>query len=91
MGRCLGQTFSHLPHLRQSDEVAAFDRLHDDDGLVIFPADLIAGAALDGGIAVVRVVELDLDGFDLRIVRQDLLEHLRAVMERDAHMAGVRS
>ena len=77
--------------LRQPDEVAALDRLHDDDGLVIFPADLIAGAALDSGIVVVRVVELDLDGFDLRIVRQDLLEHLRAVMERDAHMAGVRS
>ena len=75
--------------LGQPDKIAALDRLHDDDGLVIFPADLIAGAALDGGIVVVRVVEPDLDGFDLRIVRQDLLEHLRAVMERDAHMADL--
>ena len=75
--------------LGQPDKIAALDRLHDDDGLVIFPADLIAGAALDSEIVVVRVVEPDLDGFDLRIVRQDLLEHLRAVMERAAHMADL--
>ena len=39
-------------------KVAAFHGFHDDDGLVVLYANLIAGAALYGGIIVVGVVEL---------------------------------
>ena len=73
--------------VREVHEVAALDRLHDDDGLAEFAADLVASAALHGGIVVVGVVELDLHDLNLRIVRQDLLEHLRPVVKRDADVA----
>ena len=58
--------------VREVHEVAALDRLHDDDGLAEFAADLVASAALHGGIVVVEVVELDLHDLNLRIVRQDI-------------------
>ena len=52
-------------------------------------ADLIALAALDGNVIVVQVVELDLHDLDLRVLGQDLVQHLGAVVERDAHMADL--
>ena len=53
----------------------------------MLPAHLIAPAALDGGIVVVQIVELDLHHLDVRIVGEDLLQHLGGVVEGDAHMA----
>ena len=73
-----------LCFLREIDEIAAFDRLHDDDGFAVLHTDLIALAALHRGVVVVQVVELDLHDLDLRILGQDLLEHLGAVVERNA-------
>jgi hypothetical protein len=73
--------------LRQVDQVAALHRLHDDDGLMVLHADLIAFTVLHGGVVVVRVVELDLHHLNFRVLRQDLLQHLRPVVEGDAHMA----
>ena len=73
--------------LGQVHEVAALDRLHDEDGLAEFPADLVALPALDRRIVEVRVVELELHGLDVRILRQDLLQQLGAVVEGDAHVA----
>ena len=43
--------------------------------------------ALYGGIVVVQIVELDLYHLDVRIVGEDLLQHLGGVVEGDAHMA----
>ena len=76
-----------LCFFREIDEIAALDRLHDDDGLAVLHADLIALAALHRGVVVVQVVELDLHDLDLRILGQDLLEHLGAVVERNADVA----
>ena len=73
--------------LRQIGEIAALDRLHHDDRLAVLPADLVAPAALHGGIVVVHIVELQLHGLELRVFGQDAVEHLRAVVERDADMA----
>ena len=53
----------------------------------MLPADLVAPAALHGGIVVVHIVELQLHGLELRVFGQDAVEHLRAVVERDADMA----
>ena len=39
------------------------------------------------GIVVIQIVELDLYHLDLGILRQDLLQHLRSVVEGNAHMA----
>ena len=47
-------------------------RLHDD----VLPAHLVAPAALDGGIVVVQIVELDLHHLNVRIVGEDLLQYL---------------
>ena len=73
--------------LRQAGKIAALDRLHHDDRLAVLPADLVAPAALHGGIVVVHIVELQLHGLELRVFGQDAVEHLRAVVERDADMA----
>ena len=74
--------------LGQVHQVAALHRLHDNDRLAVLLADLVALAALDGGVVVVHVVELDLHHLDVRIVRQDLLQHLRPVVEGNAHVAN---
>lgn len=44
-------------------------------------ADLMSRAALDSGIVVVNVVELNLYYLDLRIIGQNPLQHLRTVVE----------
>lgn len=71
----------------QVDKVAALDRLHDEHRLAVLAADFIALAALDGDVVIVQIVELDLHDLDLRVLGQNLVEHLSAVMERDAHVA----
>ena len=65
----------------QIDEDAALDRLHDDDGLIVLHAYVVAGAALDGVVVVIGVVELDLHDFDLGIEREDLVEHVGSIVE----------
>ena len=78
-----------LRPLRQVDEVATLDRLHDEDGLAVLDTDLVAFAALHGGIFIVEIVELELDGLDVRIFGQDLFEDLCAVVEGDADVADL--
>ena len=75
--------------VRQLDKVSTLDRLHDDDRLVELPADLIALAALDRGIVIVNIIELDLHDFDRGILCQDLLEQLGAAMKRNADVADL--
>ena len=55
----------------------------------MLPADLVAAAALDGGVLVVEIVELDLHHLHLRVVGKDLFQHLGGVMEGDAHVPGL--
>ena len=50
-------------------------------------ANLVALAALHSNIIVIQVVELNLYHLDLRVLGQDLVQHLGAVVEREAHMA----
>ena len=73
----------------QLDKVSTLDRLHDDDRLVELPADLIALAALDGGIVIVNIIELNLHDLDRGILCQDLLEQLGAAMKRNADVADL--
>lgn len=70
--------------LRQLYQIAALYRLHNDHRLAKFPAHLIALPALYRGIVVIQIVELDLYHLDLGILRQDLLQHLRSVVEGNA-------
>ena len=67
----------------------ALHRLHHQHGLVVAAAHLVAQAALDTGVVIVGVVELDLHHLDLGIGGEDLLQHLRPVVEGDAHMADL--
>ena len=86
-GRAAAQLIQHSLCLwRQIDQIAALYRLHDNDRLAEFAADLIAFPALHGRIFIVQVVKLDLYHFHLRVLGQNLFQHLRTVMEGDAKM-----
>ena len=74
---------------RQVGQMPALHRLHHQHGLVVAAAHLVAQAALDTGVVIVGVVELDLHHLDLGIGGEDLLQHLRPVVEGDAHMADL--
>ena len=74
--------------VRELDQIAALDRLHDDHRLAVLHADLVAFAALHLRVVVIRVVELELHRLDRRILRQNLLQHLRAVVEGEADVAN---
>lgn len=69
--------------------MTALDRRHDQNGLVEFAANLAAFAALYRRIVVIQIIELDLNDLDLRIFRQDLFENVRAIVERNAHVANL--
>ena len=71
----------------QIDENAALDRLHDDNGFVVPDAHVVAGAALNGVIVVIGVVELNLHDLDFGIRRQDLVEHVGGIVERESDVA----
>ena len=84
------QTAENLIRLRrQIDQASALDRLHDDDGLAMFLADLVHLPAFHGGVLIIHVVELDLHDLDLRMLGQDHVQHLGLVMEGDAKMADL--
>ena len=82
------QVVEHLfRRIRKIYEVTALDRLHDQNGLVQFAANLAAFAALYRQIVVIQIIELNLNNLDLRIFRQDLFENVRAIVERNAQVA----
>ena len=73
--------------LRQIHQRAALHRLHNDDGLAVLAADLIALPGLHGGILVIDIVELNLDDLDLGILGENLIQNLGLVVEGNAEMA----
>ena len=84
-GTAVGEQFQGF--LGQIHQGAAPDRLHDQDRLAVLLADLIAQSALDLGILIVQVVELQLDKLDLRPCGENLIQHLGGIVEGHAHMA----
>ena len=74
---------------RQIYQISTLYRLHDDHGLVVFPADLVAFSALYGGIFIIHIVKLDLYHLDLGILLQNLLQHFRSVVEGDSEMTDL--
>lgn len=84
------QRFQHRGGvLGQVDQIAALDRLHDKHRLIVPAADLIAFAALHGDVIVIQIVELDLHDLDLRVLGQDPVQHLGAVVEGETDMADL--
>ena len=73
--------------LRQLHQIAALDRFHDKGRFAVLLAHLIALAALHRRIVIIQIVELQLHHLDLRILRQNLLQKLRRVVEGYSHMA----
>ena len=73
--------------VRELDQIAALDRLHDNHGLSMLAADPVAFAALDRGVVEVDVVELNLHDLNLRVLAQDFIQHLRPVVEGNADVA----
>ena len=71
------------------DERAALDRLHDDDRLAVADAGFVDALGIHGDVAVVQIVELDLDDLDLRVGGQDLVQDLGGVVEGQADVADL--
>lgn len=73
--------------LRQLYQVAALHRLHHDDRFAMLCAYLAALPSLDVRIVIVHIVQLQLHKFHLRVFGQDLIQHLRLIVEGKPHMA----
>ena len=78
-----------LRGLRQIDQTAAFHRLHDDDWLAMLAAHVIAFAAFDAFVFIIQIIELQLHEFHLRMIRENLVQNRRLVVERQPHMADL--
>ena len=70
-----------LRFLRQLDKSPALDRFHHDDGLLVSAAHLVHGTALDAGVFVIRIIELDLHHFYLRMLVQNAFQQSRLVVK----------
>ena len=70
-----------LCFFRKTDQISSLDRLHDQDGFVIFLADFIYFPRLNRCALIIQIIELDLDDLDLRIFTQYLIKHSRLIME----------
>ncbi len=73
--------------LRQLYQVAALHRLHHDDRFAMLCAYLAALPSLDGRTVIVHIVQLQLHKFHLWVFGQDLIQHLRLIVEGKSHMA----
>ena len=73
-------------HALFAGQQAALYRFHDDNGLIMLYADLIAQAGLHVFILPVCIVDLQLHKLRLRMGRKDLLQHRRLIVERKARM-----
>lgn len=72
--------------LWQIGQRTALHRLHDQNRLSEFPADLVDVPAFHAGIVIVQIVELNLDGLNIRLLCQDPLQYRRLVMEGNGQM-----
>ncbi len=70
--------------LREVHQGSALYRLHDKQGLFMLSCHLVDLPALDRGVLIVQVVELDLHDLDLRVIGQNPVQNIRLVVEGDA-------
>ena len=90
---CIGCVWVCLFHrgcdlLGQIGQGAAFDRLHDDHGFAVFSGYFIAGTGLNILVFPVSIVDLQLNEFYVRMIRQNLIQQFGGVMEREAIVAN---
>ena len=87
---CIGAAAEGIEHVfrfvGEVHKAAALDGFHDDDGLIILAADLIAEAGLDRGVVIVDVIELELNDLDLGICDEDFFEHRGLIVEGDTEV-----
>ena len=70
------------PDIRgQTRQSTALDWLHDDDRFSVLYCNLVAGFRLDDFILPVRIVDLQLDKFRVRMLRQEFIEEVRRVVK----------
>lgn len=62
-------------------QAATLDRLHHQDGLAILLTDLIASLALNVGIVIVRIVQLQLNDLNAGLPLQDILQNFGAIVK----------
>ena len=85
--RTLVQRFERFERrVRQKDQSAAFDRLHDKRGLVVLSEDVHAPLRLHVRVVEVEIVILDLHDLDLRMLCENAVQKFRRIVERHADM-----
>ena len=70
------------------DQIAALDRLHDSNRLVVLAGNFIALAGLNIIAVPIGVVDLELHKLHLGMLGQDLVQDFGLVMEGEANMLG---
>ena len=89
-GRVPAQALDDIQsYLGKIDQTAAADRLHDDNGLAVLDADLVAETGLDVSVFKVQIVELELNYLDGGLLGEDGLQHVGGVVEGDTHVADL--
>ncbi len=91
---CVGMFFSvrlegiedGLTVIRKIHKLAAFYRLHDEDGFIMLCTDLVYFAAFNGRVFIIGVIELNLHDFHLGVFGEDLIKHVRLIVEGDAEV-----
>lgn len=89
IGAAVQRVEDRLCAVGQIDENAPFDRLHDDDGRAVPHTHVVAGAALNGIVVVIGVVELKLNDFHRGIRGEDLVEHIGGIVEGKPDVADL--
>lgn len=65
----------------------ALDGFHHHDGFAVAACHVVAAVRLDAGVVPVEVVDLQLHELRFGVRREDLVEQLRAVVERESETA----
>ena len=89
VGATLQPVQNFLGSFRKVDERAALDGLHNENRLAVFAADFVALSGLDLIVLKIHIVKLDLNHFDFRVLGQNVVQNLGAVMERHAEMTNL--
>ena len=72
---------------RNRRQRTSLDRFHHHDRLAVTARHVVAAVRLDAGIVPVEVVDLQLHELRFGVRREDLVEQLRAVVERESDVA----
>ena len=75
--------------LGQIHQMTALDGFHYNNRLAVLYAHIVARAALNSGIVIIKIIELKLNHLYFWMFAQNPVQHLCTVMKRDAEMTDL--